>query len=52
MTENKICPLLSISEETFVVCQGDRCAWYVPGRFPEEVSRCVVQSLAQKVGQL
>ncbi len=31
MSENKFCPLLSItSEDNLTDCYGESCAWYVP----------------------
>ncbi len=31
MSENKFCPLLSItSEDSLTDCYGELCAWYVP----------------------
>ena len=45
--ENKICPLLSAaSDYDFITCKGDRCAWYVPPRYPGmDEGRCAVQAL-------
>lgn len=44
--ENKICPLLSITGGLPTECKVDRCAWYVPPRYPGmEEGRCVVQAL-------
>lgn len=58
MNENKICPLLSIGEEGFVVCQGADCAWYMRPTVYEKDDFCAVKALAvlpdlaKKVGQL
>lgn len=45
--ENKICPLLcACPADIPPECRGDRCAWYVPPRYPGmEEGRCVVQAL-------
>lgn len=51
MSENKFCPLLSItSEDSLTDCYGELCAWYTPpvcapnGRHMME-GRCSVQCL-------
>ena len=47
MNEQKICPLLFASPADIPFeCKGDRCAWYVPPRYPGmEEGRCAVQAL-------
>lgn len=51
MSENKFCPLLSItSEDSLTDCYGELCAWYLPpvcasnGK-PITEGRCAVQAL-------
>lgn len=45
--ENKICPLLyACPADIPPECKGDRCAWYVPPRYPGmDEGRCAVQAL-------
>ena len=58
--ENKICPLLAITTSLPAehMCQGERCAWYVPPMNPRQEGRCAVQclgampELVKRVGQL
>ena len=58
--ENKICPLLAITTSlpAEYMCQGERCAWYVPPMNPRQEGRCAVQylgampELVKRVGQL
>lgn len=46
MNENKICPLLcACPADIPTECLGDRCAWYVPPRYPGMEGRCAVQAL-------
>lgn len=48
MNESKICPLLSISDpESLHLCEGPRCAWYVPPLGPRGEGRCAVQLMAR-----
>lgn len=44
--ENKICLLLCVCPvDIQPECKGDRCAWYVPPRYPGMEGRCAVQAL-------
>ena len=54
MENNKICPLLSINDdpESLSLCEGSRCAWYVPPLSAKGDGRCAVQLMGAAMPDL
>ena len=51
---NKICPLLSINDDSgsLSLCEGTRCAWYVPPLSAKSDGRCAVQLMGAAMPDL
>lgn len=54
MSESKICPLLSISDDpsSLSQCEGARCAWYIPPLSRHGEGRCAVQMMSMALVEI